>query len=69
MLLIGRFTGIRRRSLLKEASECSAARVTVYGVGRLLELDTVEQALDVTGDRVSGHDERCIERVNVVAGD
>ncbi len=63
LLLTGRLGGIRRRSLLQEASECCAARVTVYGVGRLLELDPVEQALDVTGDRVSGHDERCIERV------
>lgn len=44
-----------------------SARVTIHGVGRLLELDALQQPLDVAGDGVGGHNQRCVHAMDVVA--
>src|SRR5438552_4136174 len=53
--------------LAEETSKRRLPRVAVKGVGGLLEFDAVEQALDVTRDRVRCHDQRGIKRMNVLA--
>ena len=53
--------------LAQETSKRRLPRVAVKGVGGLLEFDPVEQALNVTGDRVRRHDQRGIKRMNVLA--
>lgn len=49
------------------AEETSERRVAVKGVSGLSEFNAVEQALDVTRDRVRCDDQRGIKRMNVLA--
>ena len=58
-MLVGRF--------LQEAHERRFPGASIKRVGSLLEFHPIEQALDVTGDRIRSHEQGCIERVNVFA--
>lgn len=49
----------------QEAGKRRLSGVAVKGVSGLFEFDTVEKAVDVAGDRISGHDEGWVESVNV----
>lgn len=51
--------------IAQEADKRRLPGVAVKGVSGLFEFDAVEKALDVTRDRVSGHDEGCVESVNI----
>ena len=56
-------------SLDQEAIKRALREIAIERVGGLLELLPVKQALNVAGDRVRGHDQGRVERVDVFAGD
>ena len=66
-LLLLSISGGFADGLEEETSKRRLPRVAVKGVGGLLEFDPVEQAVNVTGDRVRRHDQRDIKRMNVLA--
>jgi len=55
--------------LAKEAGKRRFPRVAVKSVGGLFEFDGVEKTPDGTGNRVSGHDGRSIEGMDLLARD
>jgi len=66
------FLGFWRRfagCLAREAGERCLPEAAIEGVGGLFESGTVEQTLDVARDRIRGHVERSVERINVLARD
>ncbi len=65
------FFGFQRllpSGLAEEKRERRLSGIAIKSIGGLLEFDPIEQSLNVAGDRVGRHDERGIERVDVVAG-
>ena len=53
---------------VEEAAQCHLPGLPVQRIGRLLELDAIEQALNIAGDRVRSHNERGVQRMDVFAG-
>ncbi|WP_409241854.1 hypothetical protein [Bradyrhizobium sp. NC92] len=58
--------GISLLCLPQKESERRFPKDAVERVGGLFELLALKQSLNVAGDRVGRHDERCIERVDVL---
>src|SRR5436309_2123891 len=64
------FLGLCRWSagcFAKEAGQRRLPGVAIKCIGCLFEFDSVEQALDVTRDRIRRHDQCGIERMNILA--
>lgn len=49
--------------------ESGLPRNTIKRVGNLLELNPVEQPLNVTRDRIRGHNQGGVERMDIIARD
>jgi hypothetical protein len=54
-------------SSLQETGQRGFSRVSVQGVGSLLEFNSVKESLNGASDRIGGHDERGIKRMDVFA--
>ena len=56
--------------MLQEHSlHCACSRVTVQRVGFARKFYTIQEALNVARDGVRRHDQRCIDRVDILACD
>jgi hypothetical protein len=53
----------------KETGKRRLTRIAIERISSLFELDAVEQSLDVARDRISRHDERRIERMDIFTRD